>query len=256
MVEAIGRQLDRCSVCGKKVHKRDLVLTQVDFMSPSGSNYINYSSYSASGWTTSGLTDKGVISIGPYADRARVVISDDNTRTESFGSQTWSGDGHLYTSDSLDVSSWTSLVFAADVGPYHRSTSRGLTVILQSCQSDGTVDDTIATWTIDSDTRVWGTINVADMTGTTSAAYFRIDATPDTGQYWWVDRVQVIKDVSKLGTFIPTSGSSVDQAGARSMTMQKVCSHCYEPLLSRTEQFNRRAEQRTDDPVSVWNQSF
>ena len=253
MVEVTGHQLDRCDVCGKKVHKRDLVLTQVDFMSPSGNNYIQQSSY-ASGWFCT-ATDAGRISSGPYADRMRIVISDDNTRTESFGTQTWDGAGTFYGLGTI-ATGWTSFVFAADVGPYDRETSPEMTFTLGIIDSDGNNPVVYRTVTTAGSTRAWFTLDIADIpAGKTAAALYPYIATTSTNK-WWVDRIQIEKDVSKMGTFIPTSGSHVDQVGARSMTMQKVCSHCYEPLLSRTEQFNRRAEQRTDDPVSVWNQSF
>lgn len=256
MVEAIGRQLDRCDVCGKKTHKVDLVRTQVEFLAAAGSNYLSYSSYNATGWSTSGLTDKGVISIGPYADRARVSISDGNTATEILGSQTWSGDGHLYTASSVDVSSWTSLVFAADVGPYHRSDNRDLTIILSTCDASATVEDTLGTWAINSDTRVWATINIASMTRDSSALYLRLDVTPGTGEYWWADRFQLEKNATRPGTFVPTSGSTVDRVDTPSVTMRKVCPSCRERVLSKTNRYGRGVENRTDDPIAVHNQEF
>jgi hypothetical protein len=253
MVKAIAGQLDRCEICGRKEYRSNLVRTNVDFLAAGGNNYIPYSSYSATGWTTSGLTSQGDISIGPYADRARVVIGDDNTRTEAFGSQTWSGDGHLYTATPVDVSSWTSFVLAADVGPYHRSTARSLTVVLQTCQSDGTVDDILSTWRIGHDCRVWGYTPIAGLSVNTSSAYFRIDVTPETGQYWWVDRIQLIKNATSINgqAFIPTTGASVDRVDTPMMTVRVVCPSCFERPRLRTEQRNREYEQRVEDPIPV-----
>jgi len=259
MVEAIGYQLDRCDVCGKKVHRRDLVRTQVEFLAAEGSNYLNYSSYNVSGWTIRTAADAGVISIGPYADRARVRVADDNTLTEILGSQTMTGTGALTTDQGIDASSWTSLVFAVDVGPYHRSTSPELTVVLSLCDSDGSSNlETLATFTTKGDMRAWGTIDIADMPASKSSSelYFRVDVTPATGEKWWVDRMQVAKDMVKLGTFVPTSGASVDRIDTTMMTMRKVCTNCRERILSKTEQRGKIAEIRTEQPVDIMNQEF
>ena len=40
MVDAIARQLDRCDICGRKVHKKDLVRTNIDTLAVGGSNYL------------------------------------------------------------------------------------------------------------------------------------------------------------------------------------------------------------------------
>ena len=268
MVEAIGRQLDRCDICGKKVHKKDLVLTNVDFMSPSGSNYFPYSSINAGGWTIGTGTDAGVISTGPYCDRARISISDDNTATEILGSQTITagagyGDYSGYISvntDALDISAFTSFTMSFDFGFYQQETDVApVTVFVYITNGDGSGTTLIRRIIRFKESgRFWCTANTADLTSTTlnSVKFYIGIGTYTGGEQMWIDRIQLEKDVSKMGTFIPTSGSSVDQVGTRSMTMQKVCGHCYEPLLSRTEQFNRRAEQRVDEPVTVWNQEF
>jgi hypothetical protein len=251
----IGRQLDRCDVCGKKVHKINLVRTNVDFLSPTGNNYVKYSSYSSGGWSYGTTVDAGAISIGTYADRSRVVIGDDNTTTESFGSQTWTGAGRVYaTGDAVDLSSWSSLVLAADVGPYERNTDHALTVVLGTQDSNDGNRQVLSTWTISNATRVWVYKTPSDITFPTNFNAY-IEVTPNTaGQKWWFDRVQLEKNATKMGTFIPTSGSSIDQTDSRSMIMRKVCKSCYEPLLSRTNQYNREAEDRTDEPISVWMQ--
>ncbi len=254
MVEAIAWQLDRCDVCSKKVHRRDLVRTQVEFLAPAGSNYLTYSSYNTSGWTTDGsITDRSTISVGPYADRARVRVADDNTLTEILGSQTWSGSGYFYSDTAIDGSAWTSLVFAADVGPYHRSTAPSTTFTLSLCNDGGGGAVSLASFTTMGDMRAWGTINIADLPEdkTSSTLYFRIDAAPQTSQYWWVDRIQVAKDVTSLGTFIPTSGSSVDRDDTTMMTVRKVCTSCREQILSKSERRGKIAEIRTDQPVAV-----
>ena len=246
MVEAIARQLDRCDVCGKKIHKHKLVRSNMDFLAAAGNNYIQQSSY-ASGWLCT-AADAGNISSGPYADRMRIVISDDNTRTESFGTQTWDGAGTFYGLGTI-ASDWTSFVFAADVGPYDRETSPEMTFTLGIIDSDGNNPVVYRTVTTAGSTRAWFTLNIADIpAGKTAAALYPYVATTSTNK-WWVDRLQLEKDVTRPGTFVPTSGSSVDRVDTPMMTVRKVCPDCREPLLSKTERYGRTAEQRTDEPI-------
>ena len=252
MVEAIGRQLDRCDVCGVKIHKQDLVRTNMSFLGVAGSNYLLYSAYNATGWTVDTATDAGAISVGPYADRARVRISDDNTRTEVDGTQTWLGSGVLRSITGIDASAWDSLVFAADIGPYFRETSPETTFTLGLCDSDGTNKELLATYTTAGSIRAWYALDIADVPAgkDDSDLYFYISVTA-VGKNWWADRLQVSKDIPRVGAFIPTSGSSVDRVDTPLMTVRKVCSNCREPLLSKTEQYSKIAEQRTEEPISL-----
>ena len=248
MVEAIGRQLDRCDVCGVKIHKQDLVRTNMDFLAAAGNNYIQQSSY-ASGWLCD-ASDAGTISSGPYADRMRVVISDDNTSTESFGVQTWDGAGTFYGLGA-DVSSWTRFVFSADVGPYDRETSPETTFTIGLIDTDGLNKEVQRTITTSGALRVWFTMDVADIPAGKSASNLRPYIATATTNKWWVDRLQLEKDVSRYGAFIPTTGSSVDRTDTAMMTVRKVCPDCREPLLSKTEQYSKIAEQRTDEPIAL-----
>jgi len=249
---SIARQLDRCDVCGKKTHKKNLVRTNMDFLAGEANNYLLYSSYNASGWTAVTASDQGTPSIGPYADVARVVVSDDNTATESFGSQTWGGSGTLRSTDAIDASTWTSLVFAVDLGPYHRETSPETTFTLGLCDSDGSNKELQKTVVTSGSLRAWFTINIADLpvSKTSSALYFYVSATA-VGKNWWVDRMQVEKNATRPGTFVPTSGTAVDRVDTPMMTVRKVCANCREPLFKKSERYGRVAEQRTDAPVSV-----
>ena len=248
MVEAIGRQLDRCDVCGVKIHKQDLVRTNMSFLGVAGSNYIQQSSY-APGWLCDAAA-AGTISSGPYADRMRIVVSDDNTSTESFGVQTWDGAGTFYGLGA-DVSSWTRFVFSADVGPYDRETSPETTFTIGLIDTDGTNKEVQRTIITSGSLRVWFAMDVADITATKSASAIRPYIATATTNKWWVDRLQLEKDVTRPGTFIPTLGSSVDRVDTPLMTVRKVCSNCREPLLSKTEQYSKIAEQRTEEPISL-----
>ncbi len=252
MVEAIARQLSRCDVCGVKIHKKDLVLTNMDFLAVEASNYLTYSSYSASGWTVDTSTDEGVISIGPYADRARVSVSDGNVSTEILGTQTWGGSGVLRSTSAIDATTWTSLTLGADLGPHERETSPSTAFTMGLCDSDGTNKVQYTAWTTSGSTRAWFTMNLADLPAskTISTLYFYISVTA-VGKKWWADRLQVSKDVTKLGAFVPTSGSSVDRTDTAMMTTRKTCPNCRERLLSKSERYGKTVEQRTEAPVVV-----
>jgi hypothetical protein len=270
MVEAIGRQLDRCDVCGKKTHKVDLVRTQVEFLAAAGSNYFTYSSYDTNGWTLVTGTSAGTISSGPYADRMRIVVSDGNTSTESFGTQTWTvGAGFsVYSgnvqikSAAVDISSWTSFVVAYDFGFYDRETNvANLTPACLIYNTDGATGGTSVNtrlrWSMGG--RYWGTMSVSDVDSAldTSAAVFHLTVRTHTGgEKVWIDRMQLIKNATRPGTFVPTSGSTVDRTDTASVTMRKVCPSCRERVLSKTNRYGRGVENRTDDPIAVHNQEF
>lgn len=247
----IGRQLDRCDVCGKKTHKIDLVRTQVDCLAAAASNYLTYSSYNSSGWTADTMSASSSTSIGCYADRSRVSVSDGNVSTGILGPTTWDGAGTLRSTSSIDASSWTRMVFAVDVGPYERETDPEMTFLLGLCDSDGSNKEQQASFTTKGSVRAWFVLDVADIpSGKDSSALYFYVATASTNE-WWADRMQVSKNLLRPGTFAPTSGSSVDRVDTRVMTMRKVCKKCYEPLLSRTDRYNREPEQRTDEPIYV-----
>ena len=250
----LPHQSDRCDVCGSRTRKIDLVRTNVDFLAAAGSNYFLYSSYNSSFWTVDTAVDAGLISIGPFADNARIVIGDDNSRTEAYGSQTWTGSGVLRSTTAVDASTWTSLVFAADIGPYQRETSPSTTFTLGLCDSDGSNKEQLSSWTVTGNQRAWYTLNIADVPAGKSAAalYFYVSVVA-LGKKWWIDRIQLIKDAVSINSeaFVPTAGGSADRVDTPMMTVRKVCRDCFEKPRLRSEQYNREAEQRTEDPVAV-----
>ena len=250
---AIARQLDRCDICGRKVHKKDLVRTNIDALAVGGSNYLIESSYGTS-WTIATASDAGAISSGPYADVMRVSIDDSNNTTEVFGSQTWSGSGVLRSNTAIDASTWTSLVFVADMGPYDRETSPEISFKIGLCDSDGSNKEQYGLWLVNSSTRAWFTFNIADtpVSKSSNALHFYISATA-VGKKWWVDRMQVIKDATHIrdNAFIPTTGAAVDRVDTPIMLTRKVCDRHREELLSKSERYGRIAEQRSDEPIAV-----
>ena len=247
-------QMDRCQVCGQRTRKIDLVRTNVDFLAADGSNYFLQSSYASSFWTVDTAVDAGLISMGPFADESRVVIGDDNTTTESFGSQTWTGSGVFRSIVAVDASAAISLVFAADIGPYQQESVPSTAFTFGLCDSDGSNKEQLSSWTVTGNQRAWYTMDIADVpAGKSSAALYFYVSVVAVGKKWWIDRIQLIKDAVSIKSeaFVPTAGSAVDRVDTPMMTVRKVCRECFEKPRLRSEQYNREAEQRTEDPVAV-----
>jgi hypothetical protein len=246
----LPHQLDRCDICGKKTHKIDLVRTNVDFLAAGGYNDVQQSSADA-GFTCS-ATPAGNISYGNYCDRARVSVGDDNTTSIVHGIRTWDGAGVLRTNGVI-AGSWTSLVFAADVGPYEQETSPEMTFDVGLIDSDGSNKELVRSFTISAGMRIWFTINIADLPASKSSGNFACYIETASSNKWWADRLQIIKNATSLHgqAYVPTSGSTIDRIDTPMMTVRKVCKSCFEKPWKRSEQYNRSAEQRTEDPVAV-----
>ena len=254
---ALGLQLDRCDVCGDKTHRGRLVRTQVEFLELAASNYIIQSSYDDSHWTTNDTADLGAISVGANADWQRLSLDSDNDLTELNGAETFSGGKKIYTTVATDnLNSWDSMVFSAEVGPYHRSTTPDITVTLQvNTIASPPID--VRAWTINTQTRAWWT--------TTRDELAALGANPadcgftilGVGGSWWADRMQLEKHATVPGPFVSTSGSAVDNTTDRTiMTERKVCPRCCERILSKSNRFGRTDESPVDGPVDTWAQEI
>ena len=256
---ALGFQLDRCDVCGDKIHRSRLVRTQVEFLEKAGNNYVIQSSYDNSYWTTNDTADLGGISIGQNADWQRLSLSDDNVLTELRGAETFSTTKMIYTTAATDdLTSWDNMVFSAEVGPYHRSTTPSISVVL-GVYNIGTLGSLfpLKTWTINTQTRVWWTATPAAVLAagaalTTVGFYIAV-----TGSSWWADRMQLDKDATIPGQFVGTSGAVVDNsADQQLLTQRKVCKNCIERILSKSNRFGRTDESPVADPVGTWAQEI
>lgn len=256
---ALARQLDRCDVCGDKTHRDSLVRTQVEFLELAANNYCIQSSYDASHWTTNDAAALGAISVGPNADWQRLSLGADNTLSELNGVQTFSTTKMIYTTvATTDLTSWSNMVFSAEVGPYHRSTTPDLSVVL-GVYNIGTIGSLfpLKTWTINTQTRVWWTATPAEVLAAGAALTtvgFYIVA---TGGHWWADRMQLDKNATVPGQFVSTSGTAVDNSSDQIlMTQRKVCNNCQELILSKSERFGKTDESPIDDPVETWAQEI
>lgn len=232
MLEVRHRQLDFCDVCGNETHRMDLVRTQVRYMSITGQNYFTYSVYNTSFWTCD-ATDAGAISIGSSnANQCRFKVPDDNTLVEINGAQTWTGSGTFRSNTAVDVSGATNITMSAHVGPYQANTDPETTFVMGLCDSAGANKSAQRSFTTKSSMRIWFTMAVSSISSplSSSAAYFYVQATPATGKKWWVEDLQLEKDVTKPGTFAPTNGSAYDDTESQRITVCKVCPSCREPL--------------------------
>lgn len=263
---SLPHQLDRCDICGRKTHKIDLVRTNVDFLAAAGSNYFDYSSYNSSFWTVSNGTDSGVVAVGPFADRARIRVSDDNTSTEILGSQTWTVGAGIgaysgffqMVSSAVDISSWTSFTVSFDFGYYQQDqTSQRVMVYAYIKDASENSSGVIKRFQgVYPSGRYWWYSKISDIDSDvdlSTAKFYLVFATYTGEEKIWVDRMQLEKnpDTSRMGAFVPTSGASVDRIDTRSMTVRKVCDDCFESPWKRSEQYNRQAEQRVEEPVAV-----
>ncbi len=257
-------QLDRCDVCGDKMHRSDLVRTQVEFLDKKAENYFLYSSYDGSYWVCD-ATDEGSVSYGNRCDNARTTLSDDNVISYINGVQTWSSAGvtdTMRTATISGVSSSTSvIVFSAQVGPHEQNETPSMTVEMGVTNSAGDSTQAVRTWTINGTTRVWfaetASVLEAYGLGSGTAQYFYITIT-NAGK-WWIDEMQL--EANTVGSipevFVRTSGASASNQSDRTlMTQRKVCSSCSERILSKSERFGRTDESPIDEPVETWAQEI
>ena len=254
---AIARQLDRCDVCGKKIHRKDLVRTQMRYVKFEGTNYLLYSSYNSSFWSCD-ASDVSTIGMGPHGDESRVQIALDNTVSQISGSQSWSGTGTFRSTTATDLSSLTTFTFSCELGPlYSYSSNVGsiaeLTVAMGICDEDGNNKDLQRTWSgLRSQTKCWYNMDVADIASplSSSTVYFYITVTVSGTNYWFVDDLTVEGGKTAPTTFLKAAGAAIsNSADAKSMAVVKACKNCREPLLRESEQFGRPHEEY-EAPIS------
>jgi hypothetical protein len=282
---ATAWQLDRCDVCGDKMHRRKLVRTQVEFLQPAyQENFFSYSSYDGTYWVVDTAADAGSISFGNRADNARTTLTDFTTVGYTNCVQTWTGDGTMRAATAtVAVGSTAILTFSAQVGPNERNTSPDMTVAVGITNNDGSVKQVIKTWTINTMTRVYcqeisSTLNDYGLGDDDNQHFFYIEVTND-GK-WWIDELQLEAGTNSLdggpvsspspaewnalyagkvgpGPFIRTSGALTTVTSDQPLlTSRKVCPDCLEPILSKSERFGRTDEAQVDLPVDVLNQEI
>lgn len=260
----LGRQLDRCQVCGAKTHRHNLLQTQVAYLQHAGSNRIIQSSWDNSHWADNDSADLGEISVGVYADNQRLSLGTDNSFTEIKGAHTISSTKMLYTTAAMeDPSSWTNVCFSFEGGPYHRSTTPE-TVFSFGIYNIGNTSVVFeqASWTTKTQRRMYWVKTPAELEASTSDLPGSVDLSTlgfyiiGTGSSWWADCFQC-EDNTAPGNFIATSGSAVTESvDVARQSVRKVCERCMERMWKTSDQYGRPDESPIDLPVVPWIQDI
>ena len=272
---AIHRQLDRCDLCGRKIHRKDLVRTNVRYNRPEGSNYFTYSRYDSTLWDLTNLTATGSYdAFGPQDHGNRVRVGEGaaygsyEDTTEIGGSPTFTitSPGKLFTKTGFDASAWTSLVVGGHFGIYHDNRDGTgsdddvenipITVAIGVGATTGVTTQTLRTVSgIKSGMQVWAKLNLADLNAAISSAdvFFwatiTLDSTPVGNYKVWFDWMQCQKDLTRPGAYISTAGAALDYTSEQKlMTVIKVCPEHRDRLLLESEQWGRPRKE-VEDPV-------
>lgn len=242
----IQRMLDRCEVCGRKTHRKDLVLQSQEQLDLQGINLFPYSSYNTNGWDCTAV-DAGQISYGTGVAAYMNTPSLGTTIEQPSmigGTQTWNGSGVILSKTPVDASAFEDICVSAQIGVYEGSSIPDISIVTGLCDAGGNTLEPIRTWTfVGSHRRIWFTIPKEDITSTSSALYVYFSVTC-LGK-WWADEFQ-IEDSGKPGTFIETSGAGKTvEADTRIYAGKKVCKECkrkkweLNPGVTKPEQADR-----------------
>eukprot|EP00914_Ancora_sagittata_P024233 GHVO01048243.1.p1 GENE.GHVO01048243.1~~GHVO01048243.1.p1 ORF type:complete len:272 (+),score=5.27 GHVO01048243.1:378-1193(+) len=264
---ATGWQLDRCDVCGDKMHRRDLVRTQVEFLRMIQENYLNYSSYDGTYWVVDTSTDAGSISFGTRADKARTTLTDYTTVGYADCVQTWTGSGTMRMATATPSISASGIVtFSAHVGPNERNTSPEMTIAVGITNNDGSSKQAIKSFVTKSPMRVWfqetsQTLTDYGLGDDDNEHFFYIQVT-NAGK-WWADEMQLEVNTNSLeGGTMPGPFQRVSSTYAahttedQLLTSRKVCQACLEPILSKSNKYGWTEESPTDEPVETLEQDI
>lgn len=233
--QPLARQLDYCDICHDIEHLYKLRLKTVRGLAHEAYNKLLYSSYNTSFWTCD-ATDEGTISVGVFGLEARTFVADDATATtfatvsEINGSQTWSGDGTIRSTTSVDISSATNIVFSFHGGRYHRESGGNPTFKFGFINAGGDTKYQQKSVALKGGSgRFWFEIDIADLPVgvTSSAAYFYVEAdVADASYKWWADAFQLEVDRETPGPFVTTLGTAIDRSDTPTKYVAKVCPSC------------------------------
>jgi hypothetical protein len=246
-----GVFLEQCDICGKWFPIETLV-RQIQVRRRSiAANYLTYSRYESSHWSCT-ATYLGEASMGRSRFRDVVDPEGGPSRIADGAASFW-GDGLLIATNSIDASSWTTILIEGQFGVNQATTLGELNVKVGVVYDPGGVGETYyeaADLDIVGGFRAWGALAVSAIAaGHRSAlqAYFRV--TTETGQQvWWGERFRVQKDESTPGmTWVPTKGSAlVHTEDGKMLGRTVVCPDDWERLPKQVDDY------RPDfDPVPI-----
>lgn len=207
MRKVTGDTLDWCRICGKWVHRKDLVRQRRPELNLVGQNLFTYSNYNATLWSCT-ATDGGKTSQTPRGQYLKIVYDESSSPTHTLtgGTQTWTGSG-TFSSGSVDVSAYSTYVVSARVGTRQDEEYPLLTVVVKADSA------TLATWTIrGGSNRVFGTgstLSLADPSSVVFSFVVSSSLDPDDDFNWWIDEMQLEGNASKPGQYKLTTGSAV-----------------------------------------------
>lgn len=197
----------------------------------SGQNLLAYSEALAAGWSSS-ASDAGYVVQGQHAADARVTIdSDGTTTTEIDGAVSWQGSGELAALAAVDVSALTTVRMSVLFSPHQ---AEGGSYEVAIGLRNGATDYEIAAVTAKGSRRVWGDLDVADVTEehrTAMVAY--VTVTPPDEDYRWAAERIAVWDVVTYGDLpVETAGAAVTRTDDAKVTgAVVVCRECRDPRL-------------------------
>jgi len=256
--KAIAWQLDRCEVCGNKMHRSKLVRTQVEWLSPAHENYFSYSYYDGTFWVVDTAVDASTISYGVRQDWTRLSLDDSNSFSTINGVQTWTGNGTI-RSTTVGPNFTEDVTFSAQVGPYYRNTSPEMTIVMGVCDADGTNKQSVKTYVTSTAMQVWFTASAAALKTLNGASTMCYYMTITNDGNWWVDELQLEQGTTRglPGPYYKTSGTAITPTSETAqVSSRKVCPDCFEYVWQKSEQYGRTYEPQTDDPVDDFSQEF
>lgn len=233
----MGRgRADHCDICHKRVLRSTLVKVRVPTEYAGQANYLQYSSYDSSWWSLPTGSYDGAVANGLQPGRVRV--KNDNSTEIIDGSPQFTGTAQI-VSGAVDLSGASTAVFSFWFGISGELSGSG-TLEYGFTKSDGTggVTDTI---TVDASRpmRPYLAVTSAQVSAaglSLASLYVSVKFTPPSSSTsWWIDGLQLERDVSEPGDLVITNGSSlVYDSPTVVWSIAKACPRCIDRPLKRT----------------------
>lgn len=214
-----GERKEQCHRCGKWFYWDELVRMYSQKLISKAQNYIPWSCYSSSWWTST-ASDNGAVGHGD--SRFTYVVNLNQARPDEFGGvQSWEGSGRL-TGQALDLTGFTKALFSTRFGPVQWTEYPEMTVSLYLMEPD-TTEHLVVSGT---SSRLWGVLDISALdTSLTPIVDVALDN--EAGE-WWVDHMQLELDVDTPGRILPTGGAATVVASDRknSVGVEVFCKDC------------------------------
>ena len=221
----------RCQRCSAWEPRARLLRQLHKVVAPKGENRLPWSEPAddSAAWD---CTSVYIGTVSPASSSYYIRVNADDTTTDMNGAPTWVDSGRLDAVgvNVVDVSTWTSVVLMARMGPEAR-TGGELTVVIGL--RGGSTDYPMRTVVLKGLQEVVATIEVTAIdAGDRGAMTPYVDVTVDEATTrWWVAGFHVIKDSAvvqrRRGVRITTSGTAIVRAGDEvQLVSLVVCPRC------------------------------